>query len=79
MPTIPLFGESPGPGSARDSPGPSTMMKSSFSQVVEPSLRSSTGTPVNGSAGDRAKVAFGFGTKRKANEDGEDTPPSKRR
>ena len=77
MPTIPLSYDSPGPGSARDSPVP-TMIKSSFSQVVE-STGSGSGTPVNTGSGDRAKVAFGFGTKRKAAGDGEGTPPTKRR
>lgn len=65
----------PGPGSRTESPAPS-MMKSSFSRVSEP--LSGAGTPVNG-ASERTKVAFGFGMKRKADEDGLGTPPSKRR
>lgn len=56
-----------------DSPAPS-MMRPSFSQVSEPA--SGTGTPVSG---ERTKVAFGFGTKRKAGEEGSGTPPTKRR
>ena len=67
-------GPSSFPGSQRDSPAPS-MMKSSFSQVHEPaSVGSGTATP-----SDRTKVAFGFGTKRKAGADGNGTPPTKRR
>jgi len=77
-PSIPLTSSvSPGPGSQRESPAP-TMMKSSFSQVMDSTAASSgTGTPVNGS--DRVKFAFGFGTKRKAAGESEGTPPSKRR
>ena len=59
-------------GRGSDSPAPS-MMKPSFSQVSEPI--SGTGTPT--SANDRTKVAFGFGMKRKAEENG--SGPSKRR
>ena len=57
-----------------DSPAPSAMMKSSFSQVYEPA--SGSGTPVTNSS-DRTKVAFGL--KRKAAEDMNGTPPLKRR
>ena len=64
---------SPAPDGLRTgSPVPS-MMKPSFSQVSEPA--SGTGTPT--SVSDRTKVAFGFGTKRKAEENG--NGPSKRR
>ncbi|KAI5119438.1 hypothetical protein M0805_008377 [Coniferiporia weirii] len=68
---------SPGSGQLRnaDSPAPS-MMKQSFSRVSEPV--SGAGTPVSGPS-ERTKVAFGFGTKRKAGEDGSGTPPVKRR
>ena len=68
-------------------------MKKSFSQVSEPA--SGAGTPIgsgasgngfgngNGSGGERGgervKVAFGFGTKRKAAGEGMGTPPQKRR
>lgn len=68
---------SPGPGTGRSTVSPApAMMKPSFSQVSEPT--SGAGTPVNGNS-DRAKVAFGFGTKRKATEEGHGTPPQKRR
>jgi U4/U6.U5 tri-snRNP-associated protein 1 len=60
-----------------DSPAPS-MMKPSFSQISEPAIGSGSGTPVSGPS-ERTKVAFGFGTKRKAGEDGTGTPPTKRR
>lgn len=59
-------------GRGSNSPAPS-MMKPSFSQVSEPI--SGPGTPT--SANDRTKFAFGFGMKRKAEENG--SGPSKRR
>ena len=59
-------------GRSSNSPAP-TMMKPSFSQVSEPV--SGAGTPT--SASDRTKFAFGFGMKRKAEENG--SGPSKKR
>lgn len=73
-------GDSPAPsgleGRSLNSPAPPSMMKSSFSQVSEPA--SGMGTPVSGPS-DRTKVAFGFGTKRKAGEEAKGSPPSKKR
>lgn len=46
------------------------------SEVMNSQSASQVGTPV---PVDRTKVAFGFGTKRKAEEDGSGTPPTKRR
>lgn len=65
---------SPEPGQARNSPAPN-MMKQSFARVSEPA--SGSGTPVGGSM-ERTKVAFGFGMKRKAGDEGSGTPPKKR-
>ncbi|KAF8972133.1 SART-1 family-domain-containing protein [Flammula alnicola] len=66
-------GISPGP-SASASPAPKAGFSRISSAVVEtPSLG---GTPV---PGDRAKVAFGLGTKRKAGEEAQGSPPPKRR
>ena len=68
---------SPGPGEFRGSQSPApAMMKPSFSQISEPI--SGTGSSMSGQA-ERTKVAFGFGTKRRAEENGIDTPPAKRR
>ena len=76
LPTVRPLSASPAPSNGRtDSPAPS-MMKPSFSQILEPT--SGAGTPVNGLS-DRSKVAFGFGTKRKAGEEGSGTPPTKKR
>lgn len=61
---------------ALDSPAPPTMMKSNFAQVSEPT--SGAGTPVAASTS-RTKVAFGFGMKRKAGEEAQGFPPSKKR
>ncbi|KAH7884745.1 SART-1 family-domain-containing protein [Phlebopus sp. FC_14] len=56
------------------SPVPS--MKPGFSRISSAVDTPQSGTPV---PGERTKVAFGFGSKRKAAEDFLDTPPSKRR
>jgi len=65
------------PSSNSGSPAPPLMMKSSFSRISgEPTMdKESSRSP----AGDRTKVAFGFGTKRKAAEEGGSTPPVKSR
>lgn len=76
--TLPGHGaaESPGPatveqnGSASPAPRPGF---SRISSVAEPSSQGGTPAP------ERSKVAFGFGTKRKAGEEPEGTPPPKRR
>lgn len=66
---------SPEPGEGRiNSPTPH-MMKASFSRISESA--SGSGTPVS-STGERTKVAFGFGVKRKAGDEGTGTPPKKR-
>lgn len=62
---------------ASGSPGP----KAGFSRITSGDgagshSTSQAGTPV---PADRTKVAFGFGMKRKADEDGSGTPPMKRR
>ncbi|KAA1467523.1 SART-1-domain-containing protein [Dentipellis sp. KUC8613] len=66
---------SPAPNSETNSPAPRPGFSRITSTVVS-EAPSGTGTPVSG---DRTKVAFGFGTKRKAGEEPNGTPPSKRR
>ncbi|KAJ3906720.1 SART-1 family-domain-containing protein [Lentinula edodes] len=55
------------------SPGPRAGF-SRISSTVETTSQNGTGTP-----SERSKVAFGFGTKRKANEEATGSPPAKRR
>ncbi|TDL16570.1 SART-1 protein [Rickenella mellea] len=70
-------GPSGGPSRMRtESPVPAAMMRPSFSRVSEPS--SGVGTPVSG-PGERSKVSIGFGLKRKAGEEANGSPPSKKR
>lgn len=72
-----MYGVSGSPTPA-DSARASPMPKAGFSRI-------GTITADTGSAGrtpepaERSKVAFGFGTKRKAVDEGAETPPSKRR
>lgn len=65
-------GNSPGP-SASASPAPKPGFSRISTMVDTPSQE---GTPV---PGERPKVAFGLGTKRKADVEATATPPSKRR
>ena len=65
-------GNSPGP-SASESPVPKPGFSRISTMVDTPSQE---GTPV---PGERPKVAFGLGTKRKADVEDIGTPPSKRR
>lgn len=75
---------SPGPSSGVGTgPSGSPAPKAGFSRisstaVVEAPSQAST-PPVGGGGSERTKVAFGFGTKRKAGEDAEAAPASKRR
>ncbi|KAF8830684.1 hypothetical protein HHX47_DHR2001076 [Lentinula edodes] len=55
------------------SPGPRAGF-SRISSTVETTSQNGTGTP-----SERSKVAFGFGTKRKTNEEATGSPPTKRR
>ncbi|KAF8501230.1 SART-1 protein [Hysterangium stoloniferum] len=67
----------PAPTTSVGSPAP----KPGFSRIVSessPAPGSISGTPVPAN-GERTKVAFGFGTKRKAGEDPSGTPPTKKR
>ncbi|KAL0573698.1 hypothetical protein V5O48_008269 [Marasmius crinis-equi] len=69
-------GGSPGPSgfaSAGGSPAPRAGF-SRISSAAEPSSQGGSPAP-----GERSKVAFGFGTKRKAGEEHADSPPPKRR
>ncbi|KAF5367383.1 hypothetical protein D9758_003695 [Tetrapyrgos nigripes] len=76
LPTPLSNGGSPGPSgftSVSGSPAP----KAGFSRISSaPDATSQSSTPV---PGERSKVAFGFGTKRKAGEEAPGSPPSKRR
>ena len=76
-------GNSPGPSGfssgiqTSSSGSPAPMMKPGFSRIS-----SAMDSPSQGStpgAGERTKVVFGFGTKRKAGDEAEGSPPSKRR
>ncbi|KAE9400241.1 SART-1 protein [Gymnopus androsaceus JB14] len=75
IPTTSLSnGGSPGPsGLSGGSPGPRAGF-SRISSAADVSLQSGASTP-----GERSKVAFGFGTKRKAGEEPAGSPPTKRR
>ncbi|KAJ3744396.1 SART-1 family-domain-containing protein [Lentinula detonsa] len=71
-------GDSPAPSGfasvgSNGSPGPRAGF-SRISSTVDISAQSGTATP-----GERSKVVFGFGTKRKADEEATGSPPAKRR
>ncbi|GLB40444.1 putative SART-1 family protein [Lyophyllum shimeji] len=78
-----MNGESPGPSrgfspiaSHSNSASPAPSMKPGFSRISSAvDTPSQGGTPV---PAERSKVAFGFGTKRKAGEDAASPPPKKR-
>lgn len=78
MHSIPISnGNSPIPsglasGISSGSPAPKPGFSRISSAVDSPALDGS-------SAGERSKVAFGFGTKRKAGEEAQGSPPAKRR
>ncbi|KAI5981919.1 SART-1 family-domain-containing protein [Pisolithus albus] len=67
---------STGPRYDSGSPAPAKPGFSRISSTVDTPSQSHGATPASG---ERTKVAFGFGSKRKAAEDGIDTPPAKRR
>lgn len=67
---------STGPRYDSGSPAPAKPGFSRISSNVDTPSQSHGATPASG---ERTKVAFGFGSKRKAAEDGVDTPPAKRR
>ncbi|KAJ4477177.1 SART-1 family-domain-containing protein [Lentinula aciculospora] len=78
LPTMALNGGSPAPSGfasvgSNGSPGPRAGF-SRISSMVDVTFQSGTATP-----GERSKVAFGFGTKRKADEEAAESPPAKRR
>ncbi|KAI6155443.1 SART-1 family-domain-containing protein [Pisolithus tinctorius] len=65
-------------GPRYDSGSPAPTARPGFSRIsstVDTPSQSHSATPT----GERTKVVFGFGSKRKAMEDGVDTPPAKRR
>ncbi|KAI6165801.1 SART-1 family-domain-containing protein [Pisolithus thermaeus] len=67
---------SAGPRYDSGSPAPAKPGFSRISSTVDTPSQSHGATPT---PGERSRVAFGFGSKRKAVEDGVDTPPAKRR
>lgn len=64
----------PSIGSASGSPAP----RAGFSRIGSVAVDTPSPGATPGS-NERSKVAFGFGTKRKATDEGAGTPPSKRR
>lgn len=70
--------------SAEGSPAPPVMMKPAFTRISSaaesavPTPSGSGGASPLGTSGERTKVKIGFGLKRKALDEGVETPPPKR-
>jgi U4/U6.U5 tri-snRNP-associated protein 1 len=70
-------GEAPGSGTVSGTGSPAPSMKPGFSRIgsaVDSPAQRESPAPA-----ERSKLAFGFGVKRKAGEEPEGSPPSKRR